>query len=384
MADRKSRLAAGRRLARDLHSIRRKRGVDLKEVLDVTRLAEDVIEQLEETALIDHPAFNRVYLRSLYSSYAPVLGISLNDMVTALEEVLNGHYVGSLAIIYLGEKTPEDVTSATGETVEKAETDNATVEEEEEDTVTAGTGGAPTKKKEELRTGAVESPSDEASEQISPEDSETDSVIESDLSLETKPEAKPISSPGGLPPFRMVTTKFSKLGDGLRSSRESVLLPNMSGTLILAVVGIALIALVWFAFSWVLSLSDDEELESAASDSTSVGVVIMPDPIILPDTFAVEIIASLEALDPIRVTVDRDLRKPFWVEHQDTLVFRVTDRIRIEREVENTRVLVDGFLAPHEWFNDSQPVDISRLSTQAWLDSLTNSGISPQRISARK
>lgn len=359
MADRESQLAAGRRLARDLHSIRRKRGVDLKEVLDVTRLAEDVIDQLEETALIDHPAFNRVYLRSLYSSYAPVLGISLKDMVAALDEVLSGHYVGSLASIYLGEKLLDEEVST------EQKQDAAEVAEAEE----------AVKKADQPQTPAQESDKD-----IPSADSEVESLPDSG----PEPEEEPVSSPGVLPPFKMVTTKFSKLGDGLRTSRESVLLPNMSGTLILAVVGIALIALIWFALSWVLSLSDDEELESVAADSSAVPAVVMPDPIVLPDTFAVEIIASMEALDPIRVTLDRDLRKPYWVEYQDTLVFQVTDRLRIEREVENTRILVDGFLAPPEWFNDSQPIDITRLTTQAWLDSLTDSGISPQRISARR
>ena len=44
MAATESQLEAGRRLARDLRTIRRKRGVDLKEVMDATRLADDVID----------------------------------------------------------------------------------------------------------------------------------------------------------------------------------------------------------------------------------------------------------------------------------------------------------------------------------------------------
>ena len=62
-------------MASDLRAIRRKNGVDQKEVLDATRLADDVIEQLEENGLVNHPAFNKVYLRSLYAAYGEAIGV---------------------------------------------------------------------------------------------------------------------------------------------------------------------------------------------------------------------------------------------------------------------------------------------------------------------
>ena len=87
MAATDSQLAAGRRLASDVRAIRRKHGIDLKEVLDATRLADDVVEQLEENALVAHPAFNRVYLRSLFGVYGEAIGVRKADMVSAVEEV---------------------------------------------------------------------------------------------------------------------------------------------------------------------------------------------------------------------------------------------------------------------------------------------------------
>ena len=91
MAETESKLEAGRRLARDLRSIRRSRSIDIKEVLDATRLAEDIIEQLEDTALMGNPMFNRVYLRSILGSYAAVLGVSHADIMSALDDALLGN-----------------------------------------------------------------------------------------------------------------------------------------------------------------------------------------------------------------------------------------------------------------------------------------------------
>ena len=140
-----------------------------------------------------------------------------------------------------------------------------------------------------------------------------------------------------------------------------------------------MIALIWFAVSWVINLGDEESVAFVQRDSLSVESVPMPDPIVLPDTFAVDIVAYTEALDPVRVTVDRDLRKSYWVEHLDQRRFLVTDRIKVEREVEHTRILVDGYQLPQEWLEIQEPLDISRVRVQRWLDSLTTSGVVPRK-----
>ncbi|MGA1495946.1 MAG: helix-turn-helix domain-containing protein, partial [Rhodothermales bacterium] len=87
-------LAAGRSLASDLRDIRKKHGVDRKVVLDSTRLADDVIDQLEEDVLLNHPAFNKVYLRSLLCAYGDAIGLVREDVLSALEAVYDGPYNG--------------------------------------------------------------------------------------------------------------------------------------------------------------------------------------------------------------------------------------------------------------------------------------------------
>ncbi len=346
MTETESQLAAGRRLARDLRTIRRKRGIDLKEVLDVTRLAEDVIDQLEETALIGHPVFNRVYLRSLYSAYASVLGISNADMMEALEAVYEADYRGSLAQQYLGE-SPEE----------------------------AQPDAEPPKETPSDPDAAVETQPDESEQEKSQTATELDTTdLESPRGGDaTDPEN--ISISGQRVSFNQVKTKLREY----LFERPRVLLPNTTGLSILIVAGLALVVLLWYAISWAVSGGIEEPAATVVEDSTATVIVAPPDPIILPDSFSVGIIAVVEALDPIRATLDAGYRTPYWVEHMDTLLFRVGDSLKIEREVAHTKVLIDGFEAPAWWLRDSGPVDVGRVRMQTWLDSLTAAGISPQR-----
>ena len=76
---------AGRRLAKDLKDLREERHVDVEVLLKATRLPPDILEKFDESALVDHPAFNRVYLRSIVASYARVLEIDVSSAQDALE-----------------------------------------------------------------------------------------------------------------------------------------------------------------------------------------------------------------------------------------------------------------------------------------------------------
>lgn len=378
MAATESQLEAGRRLARDLRTIRRKRGVDLKEVMDATRLADDVIEQLEESALIGHPAFNHVYLRSLFGVHASVLKVDRADMMQALEEVFSGHYVGSLAQKYLG---AQDVSAEDDQGQEKEGADSRDSLENQSDLVT------------EVESHAVENSEEHPAESPDPGNSskeESGSTVAPSESLEEplsedvdKGEDSSLDVPDhkGFQHIRSEPSTPSG-GEGIWSGladRKTVLLPNMSGAAVLIIAGVAMIALIWFAVSWVINLGDEESVAFVQRDSLSVESVPMPDPIVLPDTFAVDIVAYTEALDPVRVTVDRDLRKSYWVEHLEQRRFLVTDRIKVEREVEHTRILVDGYQLPQEWLEIQEPLDISRVRVQRWLDSLTTSGVVPRK-----
>lgn len=367
MANPESTLAAGRRLARDLRSIRRKLGIDLKEILDATRLAEDVIEKLEETALMCNPVFNSVYLRSLYSSYGAVLKVSQADMLEALEEALSGHYIGSLATKYLGEivtevdapqEDPAATEERTSDELRSTEVDGTDVEPEVE-----------TGESQPDEIGSVEIKPSKDAEAVDDEGTSPSEPIEQEEEVTTFVPTP--AAPTG-------HTEMSALERFVRE-RSTVLLPNMSGSLILIVAGAALIAMIWFSVSWLMSSPEPIPVDPVQVDSSAVAVVPEPPQIVLADTFQVDLIAEREKLDPVRIIQDRDLRRSYWLPHLDTLSLQVVDRIQIERELMNTRILVDGFIIPKEWYREENRVAFNREEIQGWLDSLTTANVFPPR-----
>jgi hypothetical protein len=145
------------------------------------------------------------------------------------------------------------------------------------------------------------------------------------------------------------------------------------------IAGIAFVTLLWFAVSTVMNLRSDDEPVVVAPDTTVVDDVFRPERVLLPDSMEISVIAFTERLDPIRITADRDLRKPYWVELMDTHRVVVTERILLEREADHTRVLVDGYAVPQRWLMEGDPAEISRDRVQAWLDSLVAAGTAPRR-----
>ena len=94
----------GRRFANDLRRIREAKGLTVEDLHHETKIPVSLIEDFEKTALVEHPQFNRVYLRSFVRTYAQVLGLEADLSLAALEDALDGRYDNALAIAYLGEK----------------------------------------------------------------------------------------------------------------------------------------------------------------------------------------------------------------------------------------------------------------------------------------
>ena len=346
-----SQLTSGNRLAGDLRSIRRKKGVDRKEVLDATRLADDVIEALEENGLVDHPAFNKVYLRSLYGAYGDAISIRKDDIFQALEEVFSGNYVGSLARKYLG-VAPEEPAAGEQPVDKSAAFDTGLLPERVAEDDDAGFDGSG--EKEESAGSVPESTTGNPEENAGPEEPRKVRVLEQEARMD------------------------DRVWKGIPAKRR-VLLPSMSGTALVVIAALAFLALIWYAVSSLLDMWDVDGNDIIAQDTTRALEVVRPEPVVLPDSFRVDVIALTEVLDPIRITVDRDLRRPFWVEHLDTIPFIVTDRIQLGREVDHARVIVEGFRVPQVWLAPEGVVELSRDRIQSWLDSLTTAGVVPQR-----
>lgn len=363
MAASDSQLAAGRSFASDLREIRKKHGVDRKAVLDATRLADDVIEQLEDDALVNHPAFNQVYLRSLLRVYGEAIGIDREDILAALDAVFEGSYAGSLARVYLG----RSLGTADGE----ADPSQGAVEASGEDAESVSGVEDPTAYGVDGHRGKASGSVDSADGQ------ESTGGAESTPAVEVDGDDHPLEGQGAEAP-RSGANGSSDLWERFFGGK-TFLLPSLGGTSIAVAVGVSFIVLVWLAVTTFRSLSVHDTTPAVSTDSTSQVAVVLPPRVILPDSLTGAIIAADEPLDPIRITVDRDLRKPYWVEHLDTHRVVFQERLVLEREADHTHVLIDGFALPQQWLVEAGPVSITRTRVQAWLDSLVAEGVTPQR-----
>ncbi len=298
MADTEQMRDAGRRLATDLRDLQEARKIETETILEATRLSADIFERFSETALVDHPAFNRVYLRSVVASYARVLQIDENDVLKALEDALEGTYDGALWRKYLRQEDGSD-----GPSFSLYEDD---------------------------------APAD-------PDSSDSDVYSGMHEALSTADE----------------------------SGAEKSLLRGLSSTAWIAIVVVAAVIAVW-SISFLMGGDTDESTQEndVARDSVSVPVRAEPEWIVLGDSIRFDIVAVTEPLDPIRVKVDEDMRRPYWIEERDTLTFFVNGSISFERELDVADILMDGYLLSDSLIDENGRMVLTRDRAQAWLDSL--------------
>jgi len=339
-----ARITAGRRLAADLNAIRKESGVSVKDVMDATRLAENVVEEMEITGLVSNPMFNRVYLRSIFRSYARAIGLEEAPVLHALEEALGGTYDGSLR---------------SGADVNVDENDRLSSGRASDEDTTARNGP----EKDEAPGGG--------SEVDEMEDGET------------------VADPGAIEATQQDSVP-SPLPGPARPAGRVVLLPNMRGMWVAAIAAIVLVALIAIAALWVVSRSDTTQENIQGNPDTREAVeqpasLERPEPT-LPDTLSIAVTASVEPLDPIRITLDMEqqilissvtdtvqlriepfVRFPLWIEMDSTVVFRFLQIAEFEREVEHATFTLEGHVVPPEWVDEDGVYTVNRDSVLSWL-----------------
>lgn len=342
MSQEKNLIDAGKRLAKDLREIRTNRKVDVDLLLNTTRLPRDIFKRFDENALVDHPAFNRVYLRSIVTSYASVLKIDVDDARDALELVLQGTYEHQLLDKYLpNSRTVRQETSVDTNRGDDGKTGTAdgkkkpAAMEAESQTVTD-------------ESGAVSSPENEVAEVSEPRGKE--SMFAAD---------------------RSNPTSLSGTVYDLAPVEKSV------KTWQIVVVVAILATLLWVILSGLWSAETLEESgvqDPQGRTETAQEISIFPEPppefIVLPDSMEFQIIAAFGDVDPIRVTRDLWARRPYWIEEGDTLTLRAAQSILFESDIESARIELHGFALSDSLIDVTGRIELNRLRAQRWLDSL--------------
>lgn len=352
----------GRRFAADLRAIREDRGVSIEDLHEETKIPRGLLESFETTGLFDHPMFNRVYLRSFVRTYADVTGISPAVALAALEEALEGVYTDRLAVDYLG-RAP--TAPASLPETEAASADDDAMDDETGDEAhgaSTAVGTTPTG-----RTSAA-GPS-------------TGAPASRRADAERTDEPFPSRNPGGAapPPDRYATSPA-------RSAERS---PIPTGEtprrqwMIIAGIGVALVLAAWFVIGYVGSdepadvATTTESAEANAADTAEAEAQPAAParrPVNIGDSLDVRVVSAGEPVRQLRVTLDDDVRRPYWIEAGESLPFQAADRIVLEDapasgtpgQLDRIRLEVEGQAYPVDRRDNEGRIVLTRDALQSY------------------
>ncbi len=325
----------------DLAAVRVEKEVSLEDIQAVTKVYPHIISQFEEDGLQDHHLFNHLYVRAFVRSYAKVVGIPQDETAEVYDNALKGRYRRQLAIAYLG-LDPEEV-----------------------------------------------GPEDDRLPAVEEDVREVPRVIETPVERRSNPVTSNVSS-GSRIEYRPAPTE-TEATDWLDSLKEQgnklIELARENGALQwgILVVGIGLSLIVIFQ---LLSLNDKEEesplatmTEEPAAETRNTGetdtlvatpAVVQPLPledVVLKDSLELFVVASTGKLDPFRVKVDNDMRRPYWLDEGDSMRFYVSNRVTVEDNLEAMEILLEGYTYPIYSTDSLAIVVIDRDSMRTFLAS---------------
>ncbi len=414
----------GKQFARDLCSIRRAHGVSLTDIHEATRMAYDLIKRFEHDALIDHPQFNRVYIRLFVRGYATRIGIDSGRALEAFELAMKGEYDGSLAREYLetsgeapSDKEPEPEAEASGEEPEPSEPEDAPPAKadpappaEADPAPSAKAAPKPPAKadpkppakaapkppaKAAPKPSAKADPKPPAEAEPAPSGGESSEKSEESVAMALPPEAppKPLPKEPAVPaasPSRGVSVAApsmpapSKRNGSVAAGRQAP--AARAGKLDPRWVFVGLLVVVLALVVWNLARAmsapgeADEAAPSLAPLPASVhatteanGATGAPGALgaSLPDTLAIMVAADKGSVAPIRVTLDEDVRRPYWLALGDTITFRMGSRIILEQQLDSVTVHVEGMVYPLSTPAGQDSAILTRAALGSWHASLS-------------
>ena len=335
----------------DLVDIREKNGVSLDDIRVRTKVYPHIIAQFEQNGLNEHPLFNVLYLKAFVRSYAEVVGISPGLAAKSYVDALNGVYDRSLAVKYLGHSRLEEETSIKPQVSQSEKLTEEYTGVEESDVA--------------LNTNEVIPSEDSINEPVwiesNPNRSNTRTSRSSWNNSAWEKALEFVGNKGILQ--WSVLAACIVLGGffwlKLVSSQNEPLTPPLSQESALSV--------------QETSVQNTSENDSSIlgldtlglSESNQIEAIL--DGIETQDSLLVTIVADTDKLDPFRVKVDRDLRRPYWLDQNDSLGFWFKDQIIIEDQLDKMEILFKSFTYPISETDSTARVVITRDSVSAFI-----------------
>jgi hypothetical protein len=390
----------------DLKAIREKRRMSIQDIYEKTRLSEEMIRMIESGEIYTRPDANKTYLRSFSRTYARALGISDEDIVTALDYQDADMYEGFLAEKYLG---------AGGSGEKQAPPDDADEKKPSSDSSVAGK----IRKPEGFRTGisgppAKQSEQDKKDRPANQGDSESKRKVkshkfpsfepdsdfddgdnvgdvkklgetsgaddkDSDSSGPASTDSASIFSPA-VPDSKTVSASGSTEDgpiDWADVNRKIVPVNRGNGILIsFGIIGIILIAfLIYFIINLENADNDaalmpgDGSVQMLPSDT--LDAPLSPDTgqlaAALPDTLRLTVYAARGNLEPVRVLSDLfNSQRPYWIETGRAMQFEFVQEIQVRGNLERMILMYEDRV-----FTEFQSIDpenrLIRISREQFL-----------------
>jgi DNA-directed RNA polymerase subunit F len=356
--------SAIKRFARDLRKIREARAISLADVHDQIQVPLSDLEAFEEGTLFQRSRMSRVYLRAFVQSYAQALEVSPEAVVEALSEALDGGYENQLAVQFLdaSPQTPVDVSSDPSD-----ETSEETTDEIEEET---------------------------GEEPVSADaDSDADSDVE-DARDSSRPPSGPVppmrgsGRQGGASRPRPGRSRETGGKVGAPSMPSPQLLRTLSRPRVLLLGAIVLLLAGGVGLSQLMGGDDTspDRVQGASvspsppdpaqeTDSASTVSSSPPSPVLtLGDTLHVTVRANAPVRG-LRVQQDDDLRRPYWIEAGEAMVFSFTERITIENELDRLQLLLEQHPYPTTRRDSLGRIRIDRATATRFADTLRSTPV---------
>jgi hypothetical protein len=385
---------AGSRFGRDMRRIREARDVSVDTIHASTRIAHTLIETFEETGLVDHPAFNRVYLRSFVRSYADAVDIPEEVALEALDRALDGAYSDELKPYVEGTDVDSDLLrpdadedAAAGSDAESELDDGSDTTESSTDSASddSASDDAPAtdRSSPDRPSSAAASTSgraDDASDEATPDAVASSASREHPRMLNEGPAE---SSPAGVDRSTRDTT-HAEPSSGRRPSGTDMpdvgalwsrlqrpMLIGLAILIVLLVLGTGLYAVLWGEGDSTPVTADTSQAETPPDSLAAAqpSPARPPANVTLGDTLYLTVLAESDVRG-IRIKRDDDLRRPYWIDSSQATVFPFRQEARIEDELDNVRLFLQGYPYP-ERFPDAQGrILISRDTAEAFVDTL--------------
>lgn len=343
--------SSGIRFANDLRRIREARGISIEDLYNETKIPRGLLESFEATGLFEHPMFNRVYLRSFVRTYADVVGISSDIALEALEQAVESQYSGKLADEYLTpESAVEDSTDATvQETVEPGDVAPVNIQDPGKTS-----GETESTEKEDKTVKPVENRA-----------AATSRVLKEEVPTKTV-----VTTPGG----ESAASWLDKSPPTPVFARDRYTRVNDKAWSQWVLIGVAVIVLGGIAWFIIANSGGAGEIRQgpegngiASVSDTTAEEVLFGEAVVLGDTIRATIVAEVGKVQNVKVTVDDDVRRPYWIEEGESRTFGFTNQIIIERQLNKIGLHVNEVEYPTDRRDEMNRIVITRDSVKMYL-----------------